>query len=381
MLPNVDYHNQGIYTEPQRPYSAAASASATPSAQPAPIFIANNSVREYISQGVVSETIGYGRIADLRKADAEAAAAKARLEVARRGLVATVVGDYYGLLAAEARERITAEALVEAQTFVRVSTQLEAGGEVSHNDVLKANLTLEQRLRDHDDALLASVKSRLDLGVLLFPDPRTPFALNINLSQPPSLATRAELEANAKTGNVDVRAALASLRAADAGISSAIGGYFPDLALSYNYGIDSDHFAVHDANGVRNLGYAASATLDIPVWDWFATRAKVRQSQLQRTLAQADLTVAQRRALAAFQQFYGEADLASRQIASLDRSVADASEALRLTDLRYAAGEGSALEVVDAQSTLVSAETARVDGAIRYYTALANLQTMTGNLP
>jgi outer membrane protein TolC len=36
------------------------------------------------------------------------------------------------------------------------------------------------------------------------------------------------------------------------------------------------------------------------------------------------------------------------------------------------------LEVVDAQNTLLAAETAQADGVVRYQLALANLQTLTG---
>lgn len=379
LLPNVDYHNQALYTQPQRPY--VTTNTSTRDGGPTPIFIANNSVREYISQGVVTETVGYGRVADLRRADADAAAAKARLEIARRGLVSTVVAGYYAVLSSDEKARVAARALDEANKFLKLSGQLEMGGEVAHADVIKARLQQSQRERDSQDAQLAAEKARLDLGVLLFPDPTVDYMLVLDLNHPPALATREELEVVAKTSNPDVRAALANLKAAKFGVSSSIGAYLPELSLAYNYGIDSDHFAIHDANGIRNLGYAVSGALDIPVWDWFATRARVKESQLVRDLAKADLTATQRKTLAAFEEIYHEADVASQQIASLDRSVADAREALRLTTLRYSSGEGSVLEVVDAQTTVVTAETSRADGVVRYYTALASLQTMTGNMP
>jgi outer membrane protein TolC len=56
------------------------------------------------------------------------------------------------------------------------------------------------------------------------------------------------------------------------------------------------------------------------------------------------------------------------------------TESLRLTTLRYRAGEATALEVVDAQSTLVQAREAYDSGMVRYRIALANLQTLTGGL-
>ena len=46
------------------------------------------------------------------------------------------------------------------------------------------------------------------------------------------------------------------------------------------------------ANGIRvkNLGYSASVTLDIPVWDWLATEHKVKQSEIRRDVAKVALT-------------------------------------------------------------------------------------------
>jgi outer membrane protein len=55
-----------------------------------------------------------------------------------------------------------------------------------------------------------------------------------------------------------------------------------------------------------------------------------------------------------------------------------AAESLRLTTLRYQAGEATALEVVDAQNTLTSAQNAFGDGQLRSRAAMANLQTLTG---
>ena len=54
------------------------------------------------------------------------------------------------------------------------------------------------------------------------------------------------------------------------------------------------------------------------------------------------------------------------------------TESLRLTLLRYQAGEVSVIEVKDAQTTLIQARAAADDGLVRYRIALANLQTLTG---
>jgi outer membrane protein TolC len=382
LLPGVVYHNQFLYTQGTLGQAAALNQTASNGQSTSPVrFIANNAVHEYMSQGVVSETFGGAGVADYRRANADAAAARARLEVSRRGLVVTVVENYYSVLAADAKVAVANRALAEAVRFGTITRQREAGGEVAHADVVRADLQQQQRQREINDAMLAADKARVDLGVLLFPDPTTPYNLAAALDPMPPLPTRAEIDATAKSNNPDVRAAFEALRSADLEVTSARFAYGPDLSLNYIYGIDAPQFAIHGPDGTRNLGYSAFATLDIPVWDWFATHNRVKQSTIRRTQAKAELTVTQRRLIASLDELCKEASVAQMQMALLDQSVHTATQSLQLTNLRYAAGEGTVLEVVDAQNSLTSAESSRTDGAVRYYLALANLQTLTGNMP
>ena len=85
-------------------------------------------------------------------------------------------------------------------------------------------------------------------------------------------------------------------------------------------------------------------------------------------------------AIAQLDEFYAEAEAARAQLASLDASVDTAAESLRLTKLRYTGGEATVLEVVDAQTAFTTAQNAREDGRVRYETAVAQLQTLTGTM-
>ena len=80
------------------------------------------------------------------------------------------------------------------------------------------------------------------------------------------------------------------------------------------------------------------------------------------------------------EEFYNEADLSNKQLSSLQLTADTARESLRLTRLRYTAGEATVLEVVDAEATLTTSELGLVDGSTRYQLALANLQLLTGTL-
>ena len=376
LLPGAVYHNQYLYTQSSGNGSTITSAGNQVSPV---IFIANNSVHEYVSQAALTETIGLKGLADLQLASATAARAAAELEIARRGLVSAVVGLYFGVSAAEQKQHVAQRAVDEAASFTDVTSKREAAREVARADVVKAQLLQQQRQRDLADAGLAAEKARLELGVLLFQDPRTPY-ITQPPATPPALPARADIESRAAANNAELKSALAALRAGNAQVLGARAAYLPDFSLNFDYGIDAAQFAVKGPNGVNNLGYAASATVDIPIWDWLATEHRIRQSEIRRDAARIALTAAQRRVIAALDEGYAEATEAQRQAASLDLSVQTAGESLRLTKLRYAAGEATALEVVDAQTAMTTAENAREDGVVRYETALANLQTLTGTL-
>jgi outer membrane protein TolC len=372
LLPSVTYHNQYLFTQGNGSNDRIGQTTTSS----APRFIANNAVHEYASQGVVNETLGLQQFSAVSRATAQEAQASAEEEIARRGLFSAVVSLYYGVAAADTKLAVIERAANEADHFFNLTQQREQAREAAHADVIKAELTQQQRTRDVEDAKLAASKAHLELGVLLFADPRTAF--QTEATTPAVLPDRAGVEADASKNNAELKRALAALHASEADVLSARAAYLPDLGLNFTYGLDAPQFSINGPDATRNLGYSASATLDIPVWDWLSTEHKVKQSEIHRDLSKVALSATQRRLIANLSEFYDEAATTRDQLASLDASVSTAQESLHLTELRYTGGEGLVLEVVDAQNTLLAAETAQADGVVRYQLALANLQTLTG---
>jgi outer membrane protein TolC len=289
---------------------------------------------------------------------------------------------FFSSLAADHKLVIAQSAQKDAADFTKLTGNREQAREAAHADVVKAQLVEQQRDRDLEDARVAAEKSRLELGVLLFADPRTAFTLRAP-EVASSLSSKEEVEQAAAKNNPELKSAFASLDASKADVQAAWGALLPSVGLNVTYGIDANQFAVNgplNPNGTqaRNLGYSTSVTVNLPLWDWLASEHKVKQSEIRRDVAQVALTNAQRRMIAQLEETYSEAQAASDQLASLDASVATAAESLRLTKLRYSAGEATVLEVVDAQTAYVSAANAREDGRVRYETARAELATITG---
>src|SRR5579871_4421948 len=190
LLPSVAYNNSYIYTQG--------------TGDPAVVrFIANNAVHEYVSQGNVHETLDHAAIADWRRASATAAAAHARAEIAARGLVVTVVQAYYGAAAAQQKLDAARNAADEGQRFLKLTQDLEKGGEVAHSDVIKAELQENDRLRQLQESKLAALSSRLDLSVLVFQDFNDNYDISDDLHAEVSLPNVEEVKRLAAQQNPD----------------------------------------------------------------------------------------------------------------------------------------------------------------------------------
>src|SRR5258708_35808362 len=116
LLPSVTYNTQFLYTQPNGTATG--------------VFIANNTIHEYASQGNAHEVINLagGQVHDLRRTQAAEAAARARMEVAARGLVVTGGQNFFGLAVAQRKYATTQTAFAEAERFLKIRHNLESGG-------------------------------------------------------------------------------------------------------------------------------------------------------------------------------------------------------------------------------------------------------------
>src|SRR5579863_5270563 len=322
-LPSVSALNQFIYTE----------GNGTPSG----VFVANDGVHVYNEQAVVhQDLLSVVRHGEIRRAMAAEAIAKAKIEVAARGLSATVIQNYYAIVAAQRKFGNSQISLKEAERFFDVTQKQEKGGEVAHADVIKSQIDLQQRQRDLKEAELAIEKAKIALGILIFPNFSSDFAVIDDLAEPAELP--AVDQAAAASLSPDIKAATAGVQEAGWEVSVAKYQFLPSFGADFFYGIDANQFAAtssgptdatgrstlpdYQLNNRQNLGYSAQLTLTVPVWNWGATRSKVKQAELKRDQAQLDLSLAQRNLQGNLAAAYTEAQAAQAQLDSL-RSSAD----------------------------------------------------------
>ena len=351
-------------------------------------FVTNDGVHVYREWGVYHEDLSPGLLMGTAytRAKAAEALANAKAEIARRGLVVTLTKNYYGLVVAQ-RKYATAQAgLDQAKRFLDLTQDAEHQGQAAHSDAVKAEIQYRIQKQAFDEAKFAMEDSRLGLAVMIFPGFNENFSIVDDLDSAPALPPFPEIQAMAEKQNPDLRVASETAREADLDVKLAKSAFLPTLTVDTDYGIEANCFALHCSRAafpqvgvVPNLGYFLTAALTVPVWDWGTTRSKLHQAEYKQQTAKAALEFAKRSDLSELYATYDEATVARAALEEARRTADLAAESLRLSSLRYTGGAAPASEVVDAETTLVTARNAYADAQVRYRKLLANLQTFTGS--
>jgi outer membrane protein len=379
MLPTISYSTQYLGNSP------------TPNnVLPNGRFVSLDGTKMYRAWGIAHQDLSANVLlgTTLHRAQAAEVAAQQKLEVARRGLALTVTRSYYALVTAQRKYATAQQAAQQAQRFLTTTRQQQQLGQVARADTIKAELAFQQHQQAFRDSLVAMDNARLTLAVMLFPDLTENFSVVDDLATVPPLPPFTDVRTMAVRNNPDIAAADATLRAAGHDVDIARNAFYPALSIEGVYGIEANEFALNaivldrpEIGKIPTLGYFLTVNLTVPVWDWGGMRGKLHQAEAKHAQAKTALSQTQRQLMANLYSMFNESQAARTAVDELQHVSDLAAESLRLTSLRYEAGESTALEVVDAQNVLVQSRNAYDDAHVRYRVALAELQTLTGRMP
>jgi outer membrane protein TolC len=341
-------------------------------------FIANDAIGAYEALVNVSGDFDIaGKLrASLARNRALLAAAHAGTDVARRALAQAVIEAYYGLALANAQHRAAEGNLTAAEEFEHITALLLSGGEVAPVDLTRAQL---QTLTRRDELERARVNEEVAAGALRvfigyqFTQPivTTDLALAFPTDSEYQRFNPDDVSRRPEFIQLDQQ-----LRAARQEIKIARADRLPSLSYSMNGGFDTD--SLKGPRLKEHTGVSAAISLNIPIFDWGATRSRERQAQLRAEIAENERILALR---GFTQQFYAtraQATSAAARINLAREGVLKAQDNLTASIARYRAGEAQIVEVTDAQTTPVEQRTALYQAIFDYQTALARLKQATG---
>ena len=332
-------------------------------------------IYSFVSSSAINETSAFinatgsldlsGRLrAALGRGRALLAAAQAGTLAARRALVIATVDAYYGLALALQKRRLADETLALAEAFVKIAESLKARGEVGETDVLRARSAALLR-RDELEQARAAESAAMDLlRALTGVDFGTHIAQPLLTNDLPSASDFDDYTEELIKERPELRQLDALKRAALFDARGARRELWPDVTYSLNGGFDAADFRPL----TRYSGGQAILSLNIPVFNWGASRSREAQARLRAEALdlQRDQTLQQLR-----QEFYTAraGALSAIERARMTRAATEASQqTLTLTFAAYRLKKGTILDVIDAQANYAAARLA-------YYQSIADYRT------
>jgi NodT family efflux transporter outer membrane factor (OMF) lipoprotein len=313
----------------------------------------------------------FGRIRNtIRAAAYGAQASAADLENTRLTVQADLAEDYFQLRGQDALIQLLNSTVVAYQQSLDLTRTLYETGIDSDEDVAQAETQLEST--QAQAAALGVQRAQFEHAIaMLTGQPASTFSIPVEplKSSPPAIPFGVPSQLLER--RPDIAAAERSVAQANAQIGVARAAYFPTVTLSAAAGLESTSIATWFTWPSRffSVGPAAAET----IFD-----AGLRRATVEQYRAQYDETVANYReaVLTAFQQV--EDNLASLRILSVeiqyqDTAVKSAERDLTLATDRYQLGIDPYLNVITAQTSLLSNREAAVTLRIQQMTASGGL--------
>ena len=296
----------------------------------------------------------------------ELAASRYFRESVRAAVAADTATTYFRLRAADAQLKLQQETLVTREDTVRLQQDRYDAGIIGEYDLKQAEAE-----RSNVIANIARAKQGIGLlegalASLTGRSPREVFTPDIARAAPDAAILKVpELPQGLPSGLMerrpDIRRAEALLAASDLRIQQAKAAYYPSISLTAAYG--SESAALADLFTSPASIWRFGAALLQPLFGLKAIEANVQASEARRAEA---VVLYGQTVQAAFRDVHDALVVhkTAREILAAESMRRDQlAAALDVAKLRYDAGRTSFLEVLDAQRTLLLADTERIVAA------------------
>lgn len=330
----------------------------------------NGNFSNTYSAGLTARQLIYdfgGARASLNSARAQQDAAQLSTQTARESAILNIKQAYFNLLGAQGLIAANAQVVASQRLQLAQAQARYSAGTVSQSDVVTAQTNLAQTLLTLANAQSNEVLARVSLNLALGIDARTPTQVTDTQAATAPVSALNDLVEQTLDARPDILQSQAVVRSNEFNVESARTGNKPVISASATLGYN----AGSQTNRNANLGVGVAASWD--VFDSGLTKGQVAQAESGLQSAQLQLTQTQRTAVADVTQAYLNVANARQRVITSGAQVANAQEAVRLAQGRYASELAIYLEVTTAQASLSSALFDQVNAVYGLNIALANL--------
>jgi outer membrane protein TolC len=323
-----------------------------------------------------------GRLtSQVRAADLLRQAAASRLARNREELAFNIASLFYNILAQrhvidslEFSRQTLAEHLKRID--VLVTAQKAAKVDRMRTEVRRADVE-QQLVREKNLLAIQSRALTSFLGLGERSEPISPQG-NLALTEEVMAPALAAALATARSERGDYLAARSALAAQAGNVDAAKSGHWPTVSLQGAYGgrwaAGSTTGAGDEQGEVGRLGLV----LEVPIFAGGQVEARVREQRAAFAAAQERLRALEFQIRLEVETALLNIESAGERAAAIRKAIAQARESLRIESLKYELGEGSVVDVLDAQAALLQTETSYYRALADFHTAGVQLDLATG---
>ncbi len=305
----------------------------------------------------------------------KAAAAKQQLEFDKlavenvtRTVLANVIKAYYDLQDADEQFKISNSAVKNAQESLRNAQIQEKAGLGTRFDVIRADVQKstaqqdmvkaknQQQVAKKALAQLLNISEKTEYSAADLVKEKSPWKKNLDESIAEALNNRPELKQQ------KIQRDISNFGAKDA-------ENIPQYSLFANYSLSKD---LQSAAGFGD-NYGFGARINFSLLDGGAASAKTEQQQVGASIAETQYTLVRSQVRFQVEQNYSSLQSNQQNMITAKGAQAQAQESLRLARLRLAAGVGTQLDVINADTELTKAKSNYSKAIIDYNRVLASL--------
>ncbi|NEP45000.1 MAG: TolC family protein, partial [Okeania sp. SIO2H7] len=291
---------------------------------------------------------------------------------------------YYDLQEADGRVDVGEVAVTNAQRSLQDAEALERAGVGTRFDVLQAQVTLANEEQNLTNALrdqrisrrrlvdLLNVNEEVELVAADAIERAGVWEFSLDETIVAAFKNRAELEQE-----------LVQRDLSDAQRQIALSAIRPQLNLFANYsvlGLITDDVDPGATRGWAD-GYTLGATFTWNFFDGRAAKSRAKQNEVDIELAETRFDRLLNQIRLEVEEGFYQLEASFDNIATAELGLEQAREALRLARLRFRAGVGTQLEVINSQTDFTRTELNLLVAILNYNRALSQLQRSVSNLP
>lgn len=304
----------------------------------------------------------------IKAADLAMNANELGLELSKQQVKAATMSAYYQALQAKNQIKVAQDSVNTLTEHLKNVNAQYTVGTVAKSDVLGTQVQManaEQNLINANNSYDVAIASLNNvMGLPTDTELNLTDSLDYNVYEIPL----EECTAYARSNRPDVLMADYQVAIAEAGVQQAKAGYMPKVSAqaSKSWAGDSPFGSEEtDQRYGQSNNWTAGLVVSWDIWDNNVTQSKVNQSKAAVAKAEAAAENTRQSGDLEVRTAYLNLKAAEKSINTTQVAVDKAQEDYKIAQVRYAAGVGTNLDVMDAEEKLAQAQT-------NYYTALYN---------